>query len=215
MKDNAQLINQDSNDTERYTDPAIMERVRKFFGEIELDPASSRIANKVVQAKRIITKKGDGLSKPWKAKTVWLNHPFQKGEKKCHPINCKKKACNDPTSVKYRGHCITEDIPSNLEWMEKLISEYEKGNFEESLNITFVNSSETWCQLLLKRGVQCFIDKRIEYYSPTGKKSGGVTKGSMITYIGKRENEFAELFSEIGEVKFSYKPKGTLVKESR
>lgn len=196
----SQLLNQDSGDVERYTCPVIMERVQSFFGQIDLDPASTRFANSTVKASRFITKKGNSLTKPWKAKNVWLNHPFQKGEKACKP-KCKKKACKDPTSDKYRGHCITEDIPSNLHWMEKLVSEYKLGNFEESLNITFVNSSETWCQLLLREGVQCFISKRVEYYSPTGKKSGGVTKGSMLTYLGPRIAEFKEAFSEIGVVK--------------
>jgi hypothetical protein len=200
MKTQGQLLSQDSGDTERYTCPAIMEKVRFFFGQIDLDPASTKVANKTVQASRIITKKGDGLTKPWKAKTVWLNHPFQKGEKACKP-NCKKKTCNDPNTINYRGECITVDIPSNLMWIEKLVSEYKQKNFQESLNITFVNSSETWCQLLLKEGVQCFVSKRVEYYSPTGKKSGGVTKGSMITYLGPRTDEFKALFSDIGVVK--------------
>ena len=203
MSNTAQLLNQDSGDVERYTCPLIMARVQEFLGQIELDPASCKLANQTVKASRIITKKGNGLIKPWKAKNVWLNHPFQKGELACKP-RCKKKTCNDPSYSKYRGHCITEDIPSNLQWIEKLVSEFKKGNFEESLNITFVNSSETWCQLLLKEGIQCFVAKRVEYSSPTGKKSGGVTKGSMITLLSNsslRKEQFKTLFSEIGVVK--------------
>lgn len=200
MKNTSQLINQDSGDTERYTCAKIMERVQMFFGTIDLDPASTRLANKTVKAERIITRKGDGLTKPWRAEKVWLNHPFQKGEKACKP-NCKKKKCTDPKTIGYRGHCITEDIPSNLDWIRKLVAEYESGNFKESLNITFVNSSETWCQLLLEKGTQCFIGKRVEYWSPTGKRSGGVTKGSMITYLGPNVDKFKEVFSDLGVVK--------------
>lgn len=200
MKSAAQYINQDSGDTERYTCHDIMQRVRHFLGEIDLDPASTRLANRTVKAKRIFTKKSNGLLQPWTADNVWLNHPFQKGELACKPI-CKKKTCNDPTTANYRGFCITENIPSNLEWISKLISEYKKGNFSESLNISFVNSSEKWCQLLLKEGIQCFIEKRVEYYSPSGKTSGGVTKGSMLTYLGPRIEEFKCAFSDIGVVK--------------
>jgi hypothetical protein len=200
VKKPAQLINQDSGDTERYTCPKIMERVRLFFGQIDLDPASSVIANETVQATRFFTQADNGLSQDWKANRVWLNHPFQKGEIACKP-KCKKKTCNDPTTANYRGHCITEDIPSNLEWMQKLVAEFKKGHIQESLNITFVNSSETWCQLLFNEGIQCFISKRVEYHSPTGKKTGGVTKGSMITYLGERKEEFKRVFSEIGAVK--------------
>jgi hypothetical protein len=201
MSSPAQLINQDSGDVERYTCPKIMARVQSFLGHIDLDPASCELANQTVKASRFFTEKEDGLTKEWKANNVWLNHPFQKGELACKP-KCKKKTCNDPSTANYRGHCITEDIPSNLHWMQKLVTEYQKGNFQESLNITFVNSSETWCQLLLNEGMQCFIAKRVEYHSPTtGKKSGGVTKGSMITYLGNRKEEFEALFGEIGAVK--------------
>jgi len=200
MRTSAQLINQDSGDVERYTCPKIMARVQSFFGQIDLDPASNNVANQTVKALRFYTEQDDGLSKEWKATNVWLNHPFHKGEMACKP-NCKKKKCNDPKTDKYRGHCITEDIPSNLQWMQKLLSEYKKGNFKESLNISFVNSSETWCQLLLNEGLQCFVSKRVEYHSPTGKKSGGVTKGSMITYLGSRKVEFEALFGEIGAIK--------------
>jgi hypothetical protein len=49
--------------------------------------------------------------------------------------------------------------------------------------------------------MQCFIAKRVEYHSPTRKTSGGVTKGSMITYLGNRKEEFEALFGEIGAVK--------------
>lgn len=200
MKNSGQLINQDSGDVERYTCPRIMERVQSFFGVINLDPASSVLANEIVKAERFMTKEDDGLTKPWVADKVWLNHPFQKGEKACKP-KCKKKKCNVKKTVGYRGHCITEDIPSNLDWMNKLVTEYELGNFKESLNITFVNSSETWCQLLLNKGIQCFVAKRVEYSSPTGKRSGGVTKGSMITYLGPDKRRFKKMFSEIGVVK--------------
>ena len=200
MIDTAQLLNQDSGDTERYTCPKIIARVHRFFGQIELDPASTELANETVKANRIITKEMDGLSMPWHADTLWLNHPFHKGERACKP-NCKKKTCNDPTTVRYRGHCITEDIPSNLEWITKLVSEFNAGHVKQTLNISFVNSSETWCQLLLREGIQCFISKRVDYRSPTGANSGGVPKGSMITYLGPRKKEFKKLFGEIGVVK--------------
>jgi hypothetical protein len=200
MSNSAQLINQDSGDTERYTPEHIMSLVQEFFSEIDLDPASTKLANKTVKAKRIITKKGDGLTKPWLAETLWLNHPFAKGENPCKP-NCKKKICNDPSASNYRGHHISVRIPSNLDWIRKLLKEYELGNFKESINISFVNSSEAWNQLLLLNGTQCFIAKRLEYHSPTGKKSGGVTKGSMLTYLGENPDRFKEFFSHIGAVK--------------
>lgn len=49
--------------------------VRQVLGTIDLDPASSKRAQKVVKAKRYFTKEVDGLSKPWKGR-VWLNPPY-------------------------------------------------------------------------------------------------------------------------------------------
>jgi len=197
---NDQLINQDSMDTERYTDPKIMELVREFFGKIDLDPASCAGANETVQAINFFTKEDDAFSKDWVAEKLWMNHPFTKGEKACKP-KCKKKTCKDPLYKHYRGSCITEDIPSNLDWIEKLLLEYSLGNFTESLNITFVNSSEAWCQKLLRNGTQCFITGRVKYKSPNGGNESSPPKGSMITYLGRRKGEFKKVFSKIGVVK--------------
>lgn len=197
---NDQLINQNSGDAERYTDEKIMGLVREFFGHIDLDPASTVEANKTVQAKLYFTKEDDAFTKNWSSVHLWMNHPFTKGEKAC-AIKCKKKACHDVNYKHYRGHCITEDVPSNLDWIKKLLSEHEEGHIKESLNITFVNSSEAWCQLLFNAGMQCFITGRTKYKSPNGGTEKSPPKGSMITYIGDRKSEFKALFSTIGSVK--------------
>ena len=60
---------------ERYTPSAIVDAVRRVFGQIDLDPASSTKANKVVQAKSIFTKRINGLRRRWHGR-VFLNPPF-------------------------------------------------------------------------------------------------------------------------------------------
>ena len=60
---------------ERYTPPELTEMVRRVFGGIDLDPASSAEANKVVNAKAFFTKRNDGLKKRWHGR-VFLNPPF-------------------------------------------------------------------------------------------------------------------------------------------
>lgn len=74
----AQLINQDSGNTEWYTDPNIVNAARRVMGKIDLDPASSEIANLSINADKIFTLDNDGLSQKWLGK-VWMNHPFGKG----------------------------------------------------------------------------------------------------------------------------------------
>lgn len=72
---NHQNINADSGSDEYYTPPAIVEAARLTMCGIDLDPASSKIANGRVKAGRIFTVDDDGLHRAW-AGRVWLNHPF-------------------------------------------------------------------------------------------------------------------------------------------
>jgi hypothetical protein len=60
---------------ERYTPSALTDAVRQVLGEIDLDPASTAKANKVVQAKSFFTKRANGLKKRWHGR-VFLNPPF-------------------------------------------------------------------------------------------------------------------------------------------
>jgi ParB family chromosome partitioning protein len=197
---NDQLINQDSGNVEYYTPPEIMDCVHEMFQIISLDPASCETANKTVKAHEFFTKEDNALTKQWLGSTVWLNHPFSKGEKACKD-NCKKKVCTDKSYSKYRGHCITTDIPSNLDWVNKLIEEFNTGHFIESLNITFVNSSESWCQKLLAAGKSCFITGRTNFLDGNGNQTSGAPKGCFITYLGNRTDDFEKVFSKIGVVK--------------
>lgn len=64
-----------SGNNEWYTPAELIESARKVMGEIELDPASSEMANQVVKAKTIYTIDDDGLSQEWFGK-VWLNPPY-------------------------------------------------------------------------------------------------------------------------------------------
>ena len=74
----AQYINQDSGKVEWYTPGYIVEAARQVMGHIDLDPASSWVANQRVRAGTIFTADDDGLSREWFG-NVWMNHPFGRG----------------------------------------------------------------------------------------------------------------------------------------
>lgn len=68
-------ITKTTGNAEWYTPHVYLEAARAVLGGIDLDPASSYTANKLVKAKLYFTKEQNGLTKPWKGK-VWLNPPY-------------------------------------------------------------------------------------------------------------------------------------------
>jgi ParB family chromosome partitioning protein len=89
---------------------------------------------------------------------------------------------------------------TNKPCIDKLISEFEKGNIKQACCITFAATSEAWFRPLLAYP-QCFIHGRTNYYLPDGTKKKDVTKGSVVTYLGDNTERFKEVFSKIGTVK--------------
>lgn len=60
---------------EWYTPEDILERVRNVLGNIDLDPATSEIAQQRVKASNYFTVEDDGLNKDWIGK-VYCNPPY-------------------------------------------------------------------------------------------------------------------------------------------
>lgn len=200
-------INQDSGVTEYYTPEEIVELAREVLGKIDLDPASSLIANETVKADKIFTIEDDGLAHKWSG-NVFMNHPFSKGEKaciakgprgvkRCKKKKCQKKSKKNPTG---RGHCITKDIPSNLDWITNLDKEFKAGNVKSAISVCFSSMSEAWMEPLLEQ-LQCFPRGRVNYRKPDGTIAKGVTKGTLITYYGPNPDKFREVFEPLGRVK--------------
>ena len=68
------VINNSGN-TEWDTPKQYIESARKVMGSIDLDPASSKEAQKIVRAAKYYDSKADGLTKKWKG-NIWLNPPY-------------------------------------------------------------------------------------------------------------------------------------------
>ena len=68
-------VAQNSGENEWYTPPRFIESARLVMGSIDIDPASSEIANQTVKASEFYTKEDNGLSKSWSG-NVWMNPPY-------------------------------------------------------------------------------------------------------------------------------------------
>lgn len=163
---NAVYINQTSGDVEYYTPGEIVAAARRVMGGIDLDPASSALANATVQARQYFTKDADGLQRQWYG-NLWMNHPFSRDD--------------------------------NPRWINKLCTEYEASRINQACCITFAATSEGWFQPLFAYPM-CFLCPRTNYYLPDGSKKTGVTKGSVVTYLGANVIGFVQEFAGLGSV---------------
>jgi ParB family chromosome partitioning protein len=68
-------VGHNSGKYEWYTPKKFIDAARNVMGSIDLDPASSQIANKVIQATTIYTEQDSGLVHPWSG-NIWMNPPY-------------------------------------------------------------------------------------------------------------------------------------------
>lgn len=68
-------VSNNTGENEWYTPECYIKSARIVMGSIDLDPASSGIANQTVKANLIYTQEDDGLIKEWFG-NVWMNPPY-------------------------------------------------------------------------------------------------------------------------------------------
>ena len=102
---------------ERYTPKEYIEAARQALGGIDLDPATSEEAQKVVQAERYFTAADDGLSRDWDGK-VFLNPPYHRdlAPKFIDKLIIEREAKRTTAAVLLTNNC------TDTEWFAKAFS---------------------------------------------------------------------------------------------
>lgn len=71
------LTSTTGNKTDCWNTPQhVLQKVYEFFPNLELDPCCNDKQNPNVKAQRYFDEQDDGLSHPWNADTVFMNHPY-------------------------------------------------------------------------------------------------------------------------------------------
>jgi len=68
-------VGHNTGENEWYTPPQFVESARVVMGSIDLDPASSEIANRTVKSEKYYSKEDNGLDLQWHG-NVWMNPPY-------------------------------------------------------------------------------------------------------------------------------------------
>lgn len=217
----SQLINQTSGKFEYRTPLYLVAAARRVMGSIDLDVATTEAYNEAIGAAAIFTlppyevighmpHKGEAvpvwkfahlgaLAQPWYGR-VWMNHPFGGAQAPCKH-GCVRAECLG------RGWHTATHLPGNEAWITKPVKEYESGRVTSATCITFAATSEGWARPLLRFPV-CFLQPRTNYLDAQGNEVKGVTKGSMVAYLGPDVEAFASEYARYGEVKVSVSGRG-------
>jgi phage N-6-adenine-methyltransferase len=162
------LLTSSQNDSWR-TPTKYIETARLVLGGIDLDPASSAIANQTVKAKYILTKEDNGLNHPWFG-TVWINPPYGK----------------------------TNNLSNRGLFAHKLVTEYIAGHVTAGIILVNLYTGYGWFAPLRELH-RCEADHRISFINPSTDEEGDEAKASSVfIYVGPNPELFYKEFSQFG-----------------
>ena len=110
-------VSHNSGENEWYTPPDIIERARRAMGGIDLDPASSELANVSVKAATYFTGEQDGLAQEWRGR-VWMNPPYAQPlcAQFCEQITARYK------QGKVSQACVLVNNATETAWFQPMLA---------------------------------------------------------------------------------------------
>lgn len=162
------LLTSSKNDSWR-TPSRYIEAARLVMGSIDLDPASSEIANETIKATSIFTKDNNGLDKNWFG-NVWLNPPYGK----------------------------TNNLSNQGLFAHKLVTEYNAGRVAQGILLVNLYVGYGWVAPL-RELPKCEVDHRISFIDPETDEEGDEAKASSVfIYVGSNPSKFFSVFKQFG-----------------
>lgn len=202
---NQALLSHES--TEWYTPSPYIEMARYVMDTIDLDPASSDIAQKIVNAEQYYTKKDDGLSQDWFG-NVWLNPPYSKTAGRSNQEAWAWRLIEQYKERKvYQGILLVKSA-LGYKWFEEIWDQADAVCFAREL-IKFVKPVDTARNLRVPHPPTWLIGEtpkeliKFIKFLKTKKKSDKpepAKLGSTFFYFGPYPHRFKEEFGRIGRV---------------
>jgi hypothetical protein len=191
----------------------VIASARALMGGIDLDPASSSVFQKNVQAKRFFSIEDDALQRSWESKTVFLNPPGGHPEEVVGGAVCldagklpngdlfmlveapnfkrrkiASKRLGERNQIWSKGDVGTLVFESSesltkLFW-SKLLAEYDAGRVEQAVFLAFSLEALANCQDEgIGRFPMCVPRKRLQFLNEDGTAKKQPTHANAVVYL--------------------------------
>ena len=150
-------VKHNSGNNEWYTPLTYIDAARKVMGGIDLDPASSDIANQTIKATKYYTAQNDGLIQKWDGR-IWMNPPY------AQPLIyqfCKKLTEEFGNTV--TEACVLVNNATETKWFHTLLQKANAVCFPLS-RIKFMNKEGNASATPLQGQAVLYFGEHIELF---------------------------------------------------
>jgi len=156
---------------EWYTPAEYVEAARAVLGDIDLDPASSELAQKTVKAQRFFTAEINGLKQDWNGR-VWLNPPY------AQPLiaDFADKMLDELTGGNVNAAIVLTNNYTDTTWFQKLARQADAICFTRG-RIRFVSPNDEPVASPIQGQAFFYFGPDVERFSGDFAKHGFVLGG--------------------------------------